>query len=202
MTVQAKIAVAVLSLSMLACRSVSQLTPKAADLSVRRSELMQMHEQTAARAARDFIGAISSVIAPQGFYTAALLQLGKGPAAARAFLERDTLNGRSRALWTVVRLDVSADGDDGYSYGYLDLVRPNGDTLPGAYKAYWRRTPQGQWQALAFSRGRRERGPIAPLHDSLRPKATTYKVWRARDSVEAWAIVKATELAFSDSAAV
>lgn len=173
----------------------------APDLVVRRSELNDAHQRMSAQATSDFVGAISGAIAPHGFYGAAVRTTGKGPAAARAFLERDSLNAKSKAVITVVRLDVSADGNDGYSYGYLDLLRPNGDTLPGAYKSYWRRNVDGQWQVLAFGRGPRERGPTAALPHSLRPSATRYKAWPARDTVEAWATLKAAEVAFSDSSA-
>lgn len=176
--------------------------PSAPDLSTRRAELRRAHDALIARAAAgDFVGAISDAIAPEGFYGAAVSTAGTGPAATRAFLERDSLNGKSRALVVIVRLDVSADGNDGYSYGYLDVIRPNGDTLPGAFKAYWRRGRDGQWRTLCFGRGRRAPGPLTQLPDSLTPRATEYKSWPMRDTVEAWASLRATEVAFSDSSA-
>ena len=148
-----------------------------------------------------FVDAVASVIAPTGFYIAALGTEGNGPAAARAFLSRDTLNPKSRMRLVVVRLDVSADGNDGYSYGYLDVIRPNGDTIFGQYKAYWRRDASGRWAALGFGRGPREAGALGSLPDSLSPTATWYKTWPSTDSLSARETLKAAEIAFSDSSA-
>jgi hypothetical protein len=180
--------------------SIGLATAPAGDLQMRRAELIRAHEQMTSDAAIDFIGTISSRVAEAGFYTAALRPFGKGPAAARSFLERDTLNRQSRAIVTVVRLDVSADGNDGYSYGYLDVIRARGDTLPGAFKAYWRRGGDGRWLALAFGRSPRQAGPLVPLPDSLQDAASAYRAWPAKDSTEAWSSLRATEMAFSDSA--
>ena len=190
------------SILMLGCRSLPSSTAVGPDLAARRAELQAANERLATQlAAGDVIGGISGAIAPEGLYVSAILTLGKGPAAARTFLQRDTLNPTSRGKWSVVRLDVSADGNDGYSYGYLDVYRANGDTLPGAFKAYWRRDASGNWQALALGRGRREKGALTWLPDTLRSKATTYRFWPARDSLEARASLMATEVAFSDSSA-
>ena len=122
--------------------------------------------------AGSFVTPLSELFAPSGIYISSQALSLRGPAAARAWLERDSLNVRSTARWTLLRHDVSADGRDGYSYGYLDVIRPNGDTLPGKYHAYWRRDG-GRWQLLAFFRGRRMPGPItdtvpAWLADSAR----------------------------------
>jgi hypothetical protein len=152
-------------------------------------------------ASGDIIGGLVGTLAPQGIYVAALRELGRGPAAARTFLARDTLLAGARAAWTVVRLDISADGNDGYSYGYFDVIRPRGDTLPGAFQAYWRRDEGGAWKALALRRSRRASGPTEGMPAAWRPAAAPYRAWPMRDTTEAWATLKATEIAFSDSSA-
>jgi ketosteroid isomerase-like protein len=172
-------------------------TPNVAE---RRAELTDAHRRAAAQVANgDVIGGLVGTMAPDGIYVAALRELGKGTAAARTFLARDTLIGRSRAVWTVVRLDVSADGRDGYSYGYFDMIRANGDTVPGAYQAYWRRNENGEWRTLALRRSRRASGPTNTLPDAWRASTTVYRSWPMRDTTEGWATLKATEVAFSDS---
>jgi len=140
-----------------------------------RAELARAFRAAAARMTTgEFVTPLASLFAPTGVYINSDPLSSRGPAAARAWLERDSLNPRSTARWTIVRHDVSADGRDGYSYGYLDVIRPNGDTLPGKYHAYWRRNASGSWQLLAFSRGRRVAGPMAQaapewLRDSAGP---------------------------------
>lgn len=192
--------VATACIAIAACRTFA--SGGTVNLDERRRELFLAQQQAAARAASgDYVGAVSAAIAPQGFYNSALATLGRGPEAARTFLLRDTLNARSRAVWSVVRMDVSADGNDGYTYGYLDVIRPNGETQPGAYKAYWRRGAGGTWQILALGRGRREPGPVSDLLTSAPRSTRVYKSWLMRDTTAAWATLKAAEVAFSDSSA-
>lgn len=206
------VALAVASLALLganACRasrtavSTSESmtsTGTTANLAERRSELTEAHRRAAAQVARgDVVGGLVGTMAPDGIYVAALRELGKGPGPARTFMLRDSLITTSRAVWTVVRLDVSADGRDGYSYGYFDVIRANGDTVPGGYQAYWRRSDNGEWQTLALRRGRRANGPTNALPDAWR--ATSYRSYPMRDTIEAWGTLKATEVAFSDSSA-
>ena len=125
----------------------------------------------------------------------------RGPAAVRAWLLRDSLNAASTARWTILRLDVSADGGDGYTYGYFDTIRPSGDTVHGRYHAYWRRAGDGQWEILAFSRGARPRGaPTLALPEEVLRAASPAVPLPARDSTELLREVFRTEAAFSDSA--
>jgi ketosteroid isomerase-like protein len=171
-------------------------------LARRRAELVTTHQRlTAALGRGDVIGGLSEAVAHAGFYVGALFAAGdqgRGPDGARAFLERDSLNRRSRGVLTVVRLDLSADGNDGYSYGYLDVVRPAGDTLFGQYKSYWRRRADGKWEALMLTRGRRERGAVN-ASAAIQFAPGPYRSWPGRDSLEARAGLRSTELAFSDS---
>lgn len=174
----------------------------ASDIVARKAELADAHRRAAAQVARgDVVGGLVGTMAPDGIYVAALRELGRGPDAARTFMLRDTLIATSRALWTVVRLDVSADGRDGYSYGYFDVIRANGDTVPGGYQAYWRRNDSGEWKTLALRRGRRASGPTNMLPDEWREPLGGYRAFPMRDTVEAWGTLKATEVAFSDSSA-
>src|SRR5262245_22469791 len=125
----------------------------------RRAELLNQDRAAEERArSGKFVDVLSELFAAQGVYLSSG-QLGRGPAGARAWLQRDSLNATSSAQWTVLRSDVSADGRDGYTYGYFDTIRANGDTLPGRYHAYWRRSDAGRWELLAFTRARRGPGP-------------------------------------------
>ena len=188
--------------SLAACAGLSPGAPEASVLAERRAELLETHRRASARAAGgDLVGALSGVIDPRGFFSGAAFEPGRGPAAAAAFLNRDTLNATSRGAWTIVRADVSADGRDGYTYGYLDVIRSNGDTVPGAFHAYWRRDGDGEWKVLAMARQRREAGPTDPVPAAIAELPRSYRVWPAVDSLAAFATLKATEVAFSDSAA-
>ena len=93
-----------------------------------------------------------------------------------------------------------SDGRDGYTYGYFDVIRPLGDTLPGKYHAYWRRNAAGDWQILAFSRSRRALGPIMDTLPASIAATSARTSVSGRDSVSLLREVFDTERAFSDSA--
>lgn len=188
--------------SLAGCAGVPPAVPETSLLAGRNAELLETHRAASVRAAGgDLIGAVSGVFDERGFFAAAAFDPGRGPAAAAAYLRRDTLNATSRAVWSVLRSDVSADGRDGFTYGYLDVIRSSGDTVPGSFHAYWRRDGDGAWKVLAMARQRRERGPTGPLPAAFAELPRSYRIWPAADSLAAFSTLKATEIAFSDSAA-
>ncbi len=83
----------------------------------------------------------------------------RGAAVAQAALRANADNARSRAEWTPIRGGVSADGEHGFTYGYMTTTRPDGAALPGKYVAYWRRTPTG-WRVAVYKRAPRAPGPV------------------------------------------
>ena len=171
------------------------------DAVARRAELRDASRALATRmASGEFVTPLSDAFAPLGIYVNPGPFSARGPASARAWLERDTLNVRSTVRLTVLRYDVSADGQDGYTYGYFDVIRPLGDTLPGKYHAYWRRGESGRWQILAFSRGRRAPGPVTDTLPGWIATSVDRVTVSGRDSVALLREVMDTERAFSDSA--
>ncbi|MBL0162413.1 MAG: nuclear transport factor 2 family protein [Xanthomonadales bacterium] len=69
--------------------------------------------------------------------------------------------------WAPVRVGISADGNQGFSFGFMDQHQADGTTLPYKYLSYWQR--QGKaWKIVAWKRGKRldgevERIPMPPL---------------------------------------
>jgi ketosteroid isomerase-like protein len=179
--------------------AVSQNSP-----AVRRAELLAQAADAATRAAAaDFVTALTERFAARGIYLSNTPELLRGPSGARGWLERDTLATRSRGRWTVVRGDVSADGRDGYTYGYFDVIHPAGDTVYIRYQAYWRRNPSGRWEILAFSRGRRAPGPDGTGIPAALAAANAerFPVTNA-DTAAVLREIVATEGAFADSVGV
>lgn len=126
----------------------------------------------------------------------------RGPAGVRERLLSDSALAGARISWNTVRVDVSADGNDGYSFGYLETTLADGIRVPGKYSAYWRRAADGRWQLLAFRHGRRPEGAVAdsapagfgtPTHERY-PLHAPASMDALRDSVAA------NERAFSDLA--
>jgi ketosteroid isomerase-like protein len=145
-----------------------------------------------------FIDGVAEAFAPGGVFAGAGPSAGRGPEGARAWLLKDTANTRSIARWRTLLHDVSDDGRDGYTLGYLDVFRANGDSMLATYHAYWRRSDGGSWQILAMVRSPREAGELSSLVEPrMRRRSSGLRV----DSVDALAELFRTEVAFSDSSA-
>jgi hypothetical protein len=120
---------------------------------------------------------------------------GRGMAAGKAqaieALRGDTLNARSRAEWTPVRGGVSADGTQGFTFGYMTVHRPDGSEAPHRYLAYWVRGPEG-WRVAAYRRtpaaaGPASPGPVPPALPTrmVAPSADTAELARVRAGLDA-----------------
>jgi len=68
-------------------------------------------------------------------------------------LRANPVNATANFRWTPVRVGVSADGRQGFTFGYGTLVRPDTEPTPVKYLTYWVKG-SGGWQAAAYKRGR------------------------------------------------
>lgn len=80
----------------------------------------------------------------------------RGRAEAIAALEANPLNRGARAEWRPMRVGISADGQQAFTFGYFRLLTPD-SAVHLKYLTYWVSTPGG-WRAIAFKRGRS--GPV------------------------------------------
>jgi hypothetical protein len=173
---------------------------RACDLAERRAAMFK-------RAAIDEgAGVVTTVLPPlfgaTGFILAPGPLTSRGPVGVTRLLERDTLNPTSRLRTVTIGGDVSRDGSDGYTYGYFDTFRANGDSLLGWYHAYWRRDADGAWKILAMTRRRRAPGAMSPARMPLADRDTRcIEPARTFDSASVVKQMMAADLAFSDSAA-
>ena len=188
------------SLLLVACQHApARATQAGDDRAQSRAQLLATNREADARARQQpFVAILAGLFDSTGVYLAPA-PLMAGPAGVRSWLGRDTLNARSTATWTVLHHDVSADGRDGYTYGYFDIARPSGDSVRGRYQAYWRRNARGEWRILAFSRGRREAGEVTlRVPDFVRQEVNSSPP-ALRDSAVVLREIFRTEGAFCDS---
>lgn len=129
------------------------------DLVDRRAELFK--QATLDERSGDLLTAVPKLFARDGIYISAGALTYRGPDGAKAWLMRDTLNATSKVRMITVGGDVSANGEDGFTYGYLDGVRANGELAPAWYHAYWRREDDA-WRIAALVRRRRQEGATTP----------------------------------------
>ena len=172
---------------------------RACDLAEQRAALMR--RATIAPSAGVVTSVVPALFAPQGFLLAPGPIAARGPASVARTLERDSLNATSRLRVRTVGGDVSRDGNDGFTYGYFDTFRANGDSVIGWYHAYWRRDGD-EWKMLALVRRRRPAGEMsAPREVSSMHDARCIEPPRSADTVAFLKEIMAADLAFSDLAA-
>ncbi len=82
-----------------------------------------------------------------------------GKAAVMRALRANPDNARSRAEWTPVRGGIAADGQQGFTFGYMTVYRPDSTRVPIKYLAYWIKGPNG-WRVAAYKRRPRPDAPV------------------------------------------
>jgi hypothetical protein len=68
-------------------------------------------------------------------------------------LRANPVNTTANFHWTPIRAGVSADGRQGFTFGYGTLARPDSAPSPVKYLTYWVKG-SGGWHAVAYKRGR------------------------------------------------
>ena len=105
----------------------------------------------------------------------------RGRAAAIEALRANPFNSSSRARWTPVRGGISADGQHGFTFGFMEIRGQDGTTRHAKYLAYWVRTPQG-WRAAAYKRAPRPEGEVSTV---MLPPALPAQIVPARTDATA-----------------
>jgi ketosteroid isomerase-like protein len=62
--------------------------------------------------------------------------------------------------WVPVRGGISADGQQGFTFGYVTIHRRDTASTSAKYLSYWVRRPAG-WRVVAFKLGRRAAGNVS-----------------------------------------
>jgi ketosteroid isomerase-like protein len=113
-----------------------------------------------------------------------------GKAAVVDALKGNADNATSRTEWTPVRGGVSADGQHGFTFGYMTIHRADNTNLPLKYLAYWVKQPEG-WRVAAFKRARAAAPPpsLAPVAPALpdrivAPVTDAAALAKARESLD------------------
>lgn len=84
----------------------------------------------------------------------------RGKAAAIEVLRANPANLLSRASWAPVRGGVSADGQHGFTFGFMTVTEPGKPARPLKYLSYWVRQPDG-WRVAAYRRIGRPAGEVS-----------------------------------------
>ena len=77
-----------------------------------------------------------------------------------AALRRNPVSSIASVSWTPVRGGISADGQQGFTLGYMTQRVPDSADVPMKYLSYWVKTSQG-WRVAGFKRARRPAGEVS-----------------------------------------
>jgi ketosteroid isomerase-like protein len=106
-----------------------------------------------ASAKTDVVAGLSAMFADDVVMPVPSGQFAEGKAAATAALAANADNAKSRIEWTPVRGGISADGQHGFTIGFMTLRRADGTAMPLKYLAYWVKQSAG-WRVVAYKRTR------------------------------------------------
>jgi ketosteroid isomerase-like protein len=154
----------------------------------------------AAAAATDVVTALTAMFAPDVIMPGPPGTLHRGLAAVTASLRANPDNVEGRAEWTPIRLGLSADGQHGFTFGFMTLRKKDGSTMPLKYMSYWVKGASG-WRVAGYKRARRPEGEVATT--PMAPVLPATLVPARNDAAHLEALRKdlsATERAFSDEA--
>jgi ketosteroid isomerase-like protein len=115
-------------------------------------ELLATDRAFAAASARtDVISGLSAMFAENVIMPVPGNRFAEGRSAAIEALRANADNARSRVAWTPIRAGISADGQHGFTFGYMTLHGPDGSTVPLKYMSYWIRQADG-WRVAGYKR--------------------------------------------------
>ena len=127
------------------------------DLREERAVLLAADSAFAVHASRALLPAFRDVLDEDVIFLDPGERMLFGKAATLAMLGSDGMSAAATQDWRAVRVDVSADGGAGYTYGFGSMTGPLGPggaarTRPTKYIAYWRKSPTGEWRVAAYVR--------------------------------------------------
>lgn len=115
---------------------------------------------------------------------------------AVAALKVNPVNTTAKAEWAPIRGGISADGTQGFTFGYMTVHRADGVSVPVKYMSYWVKTSAG-WRVAAYKRSGRPEGAVST---ELMPASLPVSLVIAKPgaTAAAQAEVAAAEKSFSD----
>ena len=118
-------------------------------------------------------------------------------------MQRQPHSRSSTSARSAARVEVSADGAAGYTYGFGSVTGPFGPgaaarTLPAKYIAYWRRHSTGAWKLAAYVRVfQRVTAPADPPPGFASPRAQRQRRFPNQDPDRARSAVMDADRAFA-----
>ncbi len=122
----------------------------------------------AASAKSDPVTGLSAMFADDVVMPVPGHRFARGLAEAREYLRSTPDYGSSRLEWAPQRGGISADGQHGFTFGYMSLHKPDQSVQPLKYLAYWVRRDD-RWRVLVYKRSSSKSAPeaVTPMPAAL-----------------------------------
>lgn len=131
-------------------------------------ELLDVDRQfSISGAAMNIADSIGAMMAPNAMMPTPQLDFAKGKEAIVAALKANPTNADATAEWAPVRAGVSADGLQGFTYGFMIVRSPGQPDRRAKYLSYWVKRPEG-WRVFGYKRAG---SPPGDVSTALRPPA-------------------------------
>jgi ketosteroid isomerase-like protein len=115
---------------------------------------------SAASAKTDLVSGLTAMFADDVVIPMPPGQFVNGKAVVVDALRANADNLTSKTDWTPARGGVSADGQHGFTFGYMTIHRGDGADVPLKYLAYWVKGRDG-WRVAAYKRTRSNAAPAS-----------------------------------------
>lgn len=113
----------------------------------------------AASAKTDGLAGLSAALADDVIVPVPGKGFAHGKAEVVAALRANPALDSARIDWAPVGVGIAADGNQGYTFGFMGQRLADGSSRPYKYLAYWQRGSDG-WRAIAWKRSRRADGKV------------------------------------------
>lgn len=148
----------------------------------------------------DGISRLSSLFAADVIMPVGGKGFAKGRAAVTEALKANPGTSSARIEWAPVGVGVSADGNQGFSFGFMSEQQLDGKPTLLKYLAYWRRDESG-WHVIAYKRGRRAAGAVdSTMRPASLPAPIISSAASRNGDAEHRQMLAQAEQAFSDAA--
>ena len=156
---------------------------------------------SAASAKTDVISGLTAMFSANVITPTPTREFAEGIAKATEVLRANPVNAQAKIEWTPIRGGIAADGEHGFTFGYMTQHNPDGTDVPLKYLAYWVKEG-GAWKVAVYKRFRRPAGEVSlESMAAAVPPRMTGGAGAATTAKFAESIAE-TEKAFSDEAAV
>lgn len=114
----------------------------------------------AAAAKTDLVAGLSAMFDADVVMPLPTGSLARGKAAVMAAFQASPTASTSSTEWAPLGGGLSADGQHGFTFGYVTTRTPGKPDRPGKYLSYWVKRPEG-WRVAAFKRLGRPAGEVS-----------------------------------------